>query len=58
MNGEQYNAILSALADKLIEKDNKIIVQDWEIGDLKKKLAQAEYHLNPNEENAKKLEIR
>lgn len=58
MSGEQYNAVLSALADKMIAQENKILVQQWEIDDLKKKLAEAEYHLNPNEANAKKLEIR
>lgn len=41
MNGEQYNAILSALADKLNEQENKIMLQNWQIEDLKKKLAEA-----------------
>lgn len=58
MSGEQYDVILSALADQMIAKDNKILLQQWEIEDLKKKLAEAEYHLNPTEANAKKLEIR
>lgn len=58
MSGEQYSAILSALADSLNEKDNKIMLQQWEIDDLKKKLAEAEYHLNPHGEKPKTLEIR
>ena len=58
MSGEQYSAILSALADKILEKDNKILLQQWEIDDLKKKLAEAEYHLNPHGEKPKTLEIR
>ena len=58
MNGEQYEAILKALADKLIEKDRKIALQNYEIDDLKKKLAEAECHLNPHGEKPKNLEIR
>ena len=60
MSGEQYNAILSALADKMIEQDCKILRQKWEIDDLKKKLAEAEKHLNQKGEKpkAKTLEIR
>lgn len=58
MSGEQYSAILSALADKINEQSNKILLQKWEIDDLKKKLAEAEHHLNPTEASAKKLEIR
>lgn len=41
MNGEQYNAILSALADKLNEQENQIMLQKWQIEDLKNKLAEA-----------------
>lgn len=41
MNGEQYSTILSALADKLIEQENKITLQNWQIEDLKKKLSEA-----------------
>lgn len=58
MSGEQYNAILSALADKMIEQENKILLQKWEIDDLKAKLAEAEKHVNKNGEQPKTLEIR
>lgn len=58
MNGEQYKAILSALADKLNEKDREIQLQKWQIEDLKKKLATAETHLNPSVAKEPKLEIR
>lgn len=58
MNGEQYEAIMRALADKLNEKDREIQLQKWQIEDLKRKLAEAEYHLNPNGEKPKTLEIR
>lgn len=58
MTEKQYDVILSALADKLAEKDTTIACQKWEIENLKKKLAEAEYHLNPNGEKPKKIEIR
>lgn len=58
MSGEQYSAILSALADSLNEKDNKILLQQWGIDDLKKKLAEAEAHIKPSGEKPKTLEIR
>lgn len=58
MSGEQYDVVLSALADKMIEKDKTILLQQWEIEDLKQKLAEAEKHLKPTKANAKKLEIR
>ena len=58
MNGEQYEAILKALADKLNEKDREIALKDYKIDSLKKKLAEAEYHLNPHGEKPKTLEIR
>ena len=35
MSGEQYSTILSVLADKLTEQENKILLQQWEIDDLK-----------------------
>lgn len=58
MSGEQYEAILSALADKLNEKDREIQLQKWQIEDLKSKLAEAQYHLNSIGEKPKTLEIR
>lgn len=47
MSGEQYEAILKALADKLNEKDREIALKNYEIGNLKEKVKEAEYHLNP-----------
>lgn len=44
MSGEQYEAILKALADKFIEKDREITAKGWEIERLKRKLAEAENH--------------
>ena len=58
MNGEQYEAILKALADKLNEKDREIVLKNYEIESLKEKLSVAEYHLNPNGKKPKSLEIR
>lgn len=58
MTAEQYEAILKALANSLNEKDREIALQKWQIEDLKKKLAEAEYHLNPHGEQPKNLEIR
>lgn len=58
MNGKQYDVVLSALADKIIEKDKTILLQQWEIEDLKQKLTEAEKHLKPTEANGIKLEIR
>ena len=39
---EQYEILLSALADKLKEKDNEIFLQQAEISVLKNKLKEAE----------------
>lgn len=58
MTAEQYEAILSALADKLKEKDTTIALQKWRIETLEKKLTEAEYHPNPHGEQPKSLEIR
>lgn len=58
MNGEQYEAILKALADKLNEKDRQISLKDYKIEHLEKKLAEAGKHIEPTEANAIKLEIR
>lgn len=58
INGEQYEAILKALADKLNEKDREIALKGYKIDSLEKKLAEAEYHLNPHGEKPKTLEIR
>lgn len=38
----QYETIISALADKLEEKESKIQVQKWQIESLEARLADAE----------------
>lgn len=53
MNGEQYEAILKALADKLNEKDREIALKNYEIESLKNALAKTEKHIKPT-----KIEIR
>jgi hypothetical protein len=58
MTEKQYETILALLADKVEEQKNKIGFLTWENEDLKKKLAEAEHHLNPTDASAKKLEIR
>lgn len=58
MTEKQYETILALLADKVKEQETKIGYLEWENNDLKKKLAEAEHHLNPTEASAKKLEIR
>ena len=58
MNQKQYETILSTLADKIKEQNEQIAFQKWQIENLEKKLAEAEYHLNPTEEKPKTLEIR
>lgn len=55
---EKYDILLGELAEKLKEKNDTISLQNWEIESLKKKLKEAEYHLDPTPEKAKKLEIR
>lgn len=52
MNGEQYEAILKALADKLNEKDREIALKNYEIESLKNALEKAETKQH------KKIEIR
>lgn len=42
MTGEQYEVILSTLADKLLEKENEIMLQRWHIADLENKLSEIE----------------
>lgn len=58
MTEKQYETILAMLADKVKEQETTIGYLKWENEDLKKKLAEAEHHLNPTEASAKKLEIR
>lgn len=58
MNGEHYNAILTTLADKLLEQQNTILIQKWKIEDLEKKLAEAQKNIDSKGEKPKTLEIR
>ena len=53
MNGEQYEAILKALADKLNEKDREIALKNYEIENLKNALENAQSAKQPT-----KIEIR
>lgn len=53
MNGEQYEAILKALADKLNEKDREIALKNYEIESLKNAIVKTEKHIEPT-----KIEIR
>ena len=55
---ERYETILAVLAEKVAEQERKIGFLQWENGDLKKKLAEAEYHLNPTGANKAKIEKR
>lgn len=55
MTEEQYETILATLADKVKEQARKIGYLEWENADLKRKLAEAEHHLNPTEASAKNL---
>ena len=59
INKEQYDVILSALADKIKAQERTICLQNWQIADLEKALAEAKS--NPNttgEEHPETLEIR
>lgn len=55
---ERYELLLDVLTEKIKTQATEIIVQKWQIEELQKKLAEAEYHLNPSPEKAKNLEIR
>ena len=55
---ENYETILTVLSDKVKDQELKIGYLQWENSDLKRKLAEAEHHLNPTEASAKRLEIR
>lgn len=50
--------LVDLLTDKIKEQGETIELMKWQIDDLKKKLDEAEYHLDPSPEKAKKLEIR
>lgn len=55
---ERYETILAVMAEKVKEQERKIGYLEWENGDLKKKLAEAEYHSDPSAANKAKIEIR
>lgn len=58
MNEQQYETILGLLADKVKELETANGILEWQVKDLKERLAEAEYHLNPNGEKPKTLEVR
>lgn len=55
---KNYETVIDILTDKIKEQSDTINLMQWQIDDLKKKLDEAEYHLDPSPEKAKKLEIR
>lgn len=52
---ENYQVILNALAEKIVKLENDNYIKDIQIDGLKKKLAEAEYHLDPTPAKAKNL---
>lgn len=54
---ERYETILAVLAEKVAEQERKIGFLQWENGDLKKKLAEAERHTKSSAAQTK-IEIR
>lgn len=58
MNAQQYETILGLLADKVKELETANGILEWQVKNLKERLAEAEYHLNPNGEKPKTLEVR
>lgn len=58
MEKEQYEYLIKELVKSLQAKDTKILLQEFEINDLKAKLAEAEHHLNPTSKKPETLEIR
>lgn len=55
---KNYQIVLDALAEKIKKLESDNYIKDIQIEALKKKLAEAEYHLDPTPAKAKKLEIR
>lgn len=45
---ECYETILAVMAEKVKEQERKIGYLEWENGNLKKKLAEAEQHTKPS----------
>lgn len=58
MNEQQYETILGLLADRVKEQETDKGILEWKVRDLQEKLANAEYHMNPNGGNPKTLEAR
>ena len=50
MNAQQYETILGLLADKVKELETANGILKWQVKNLEERLAEAEYHLNPNGE--------
>lgn len=55
---ERYEVLLDVLTEKIKKQEDDLLFKEIQIADLKKKLAEAEYHLDPTPAKAKKLEIR
>lgn len=58
MNAQQYETILGLLADKVKDLETANGILEWQVKNIKERLAEAEYHLNPNGEKPKTLEVR
>lgn len=58
MNAQQYETILGLLADKVKDLETENGILKWQVKNLEERLAEAEYHLNPNGEKPKTLEVR
>lgn len=52
MNGKQYEAILKALADKLLDQEREISLQEYQLKTLKEALQKAESGVKPTTETA------
>lgn len=55
---KDYETIIDVLTEAIKSKNAEIVVLKWQVKDLEAKLKEAEYHLDPTPEEAKKLEIR
>lgn len=55
---ERYEILLNVLTEKIHHLQSDNYIKDIQIDGLKKKLAEAEYHLDPTPAKAKKLESR
>lgn len=58
MNEQHYETIIGLLVDKVKELETENGILKWKVKGLEDKLAEAEYHLNPNGEKPKTLEVR